>query len=300
MSQVSKARPDSRTVLVTIRSAIPSLRPSERRIAETILTDPQAMANLSISELAALCETSTTSVVRFYQGIGYDRFRDLRLDITREITRETAVHSQMSEASGDIDRDDSLTDVIDKVAFSETLSIADTAKVLNTDDLARAEELTDRASRIDIFGVGASSFVGQDLQQKLIRIGKTALNWPDPHSAWTSAVTLDPSCVAIAVSHSGQTESTIEFLTLARKAGATTIAITNFEDSPFAQAADLTLVTAARETLFRSGALGSRIAQLMVVDCLFIGVAQASFDSSMEALRDTYSAVHDEREAQNS
>ncbi len=53
------------------------------------------------------------------------------------------------------------------------------------------------------------------------------------------------------------------------------------------------LTTAARETRFRSGALGSRIAQLMVVDCLFTGVAQASYDASMEALRSTYTIVHD-------
>ena len=54
--------------------------------------------------------------------------------------------------------------------------------------------------------------------------------------------------------------------------------------------ADLT--TAGRETQFRSGALGSRIAQLMVVDCLFIGVATASFDASMQALRATYDVTH--------
>jgi DNA-binding MurR/RpiR family transcriptional regulator len=52
------------------------------------------------------------------------------------------------------------------------------------------------------------------------------------------------------------------------------------------------LTTAARETPFRSGALGSRIAQLMVIDCLFTGVAQSSFDDSMAALRTTYDVVH--------
>ncbi len=57
------------------------------------------------------------------------------------------------------------------------------------------------------------------------------------------------------------------------------------------------LTTAARETGFRSGALGSRIAQLMVVDCIFIGVAQSNYDRSMEALRDTFAAVHRVRTA---
>jgi DNA-binding MurR/RpiR family transcriptional regulator len=147
------------------------------------------------------------------------------------------------------------------------------------------------AARIDIFGLGASSFVGEDLQQKLVRIGRTALRWPDAHAAWTAATTLRPGYVAVAVSHSGATLDTLSFLELAHNAGATTIAITNHSSSPLAEAADIVLTTAARETGFRSGALGSRIAQLMVIDCLFIRVAQADYDASMEAIRNTYATI---------
>ncbi|WP_240607443.1 MurR/RpiR family transcriptional regulator [Cryobacterium aureum] len=285
-------RPDSRTVLVRMRAAMPSLRPTERRIAELFLAHPADAVNLSIAELAVRCDTSTTSVVRFYKRIGYEHYKDLRIDLTRETTREDLQNSNFSSVSGDINREDSLADIVAKVALNETLSIADTAKVLDTLVLGRAVDLVKSARRIDSFGVGASSFVGLDLQQKLTRIGRTALNWPDPHSAWTSAATLDASCVAIAVSHTGSTIDTVEFLKLARAAGAATIAITNFGESPLANAADIVLTTAARETRFRSGALGSRIAQLMVIDCLFTAVAQASFDESMTAVRTTYEAVH--------
>ena len=279
-------------MLVRMRAAIPSLPPSERLIAQLFLEDPAGAANLSIAELAARCGTSTTSVVRFYKRIGYAHYKDLGIDLTREVTREKLQHPDLVTVSGDIDREDSLDDIVAKVALNETLSIADTAKMLDTGALARAVVLVERARRIDSFGVGASSFVGLDLQQKLSRIGRTALNWPDSHSAWTSAATLDAACVAIAVSHSGSTIDTVEFLSIARDSGAATIAITNFSDSPLATAADVVLTTAARETRFRSGALGSRIAQLMVVDCLFTAVAQATFDESMAAVRTTYTAVH--------
>ena len=63
-----------------------------------------------------------------------------------------------------------------------------------------------------------------------------------------------------------------------------TIAITNFAGSPIAAQADLLLTTAARETTFRTGAMSSRIAQLALVDCLFAGVAQRSYDASIAAL----------------
>ena len=151
--------------------------------------------------------------------------------------------------------------------------------------LDRAVAAVGGARRVDLFGVGASAFVATDLQQKLVRIGRTALSWPDPHGAWTSAATLDSACVAVGVSHGGATADTAEFLRIARGAGAATIGITNFPASNVGEQSDIVLTTAARETSFRSGALGSRIAQLMVVDCLFIGVATATYDESMMALR---------------
>lgn len=292
MNEATLERPDPRTVLVRMRAALPSAPPSEQSIARLFLDNPAEAANLSIAEIAARCDTSTTSVVRFYRRIGYAHYKDLRIDLTREVTREKVENADLHTVSGDINLEDSLEDIVAKVALNETLSIADTAQVLDTESLARAVKMVGEARRVDSFGVGASALVGLDLQQKLSRIGRTALNWPDPHSAWTAAATLDASCVAIAVSHSGATSDTVEFLNIARAAGAHAIAITNFNDSPLAHAADVVLVTAARETRFRAGALGSRIAQLMVIDCLFTAVAQASFDKSMSAVRSTYSAVH--------
>lgn len=283
---------DARTVMVRIRAAMPGLRPSERRIAAFLLAQPQEVANLSVAELAARVGTSTTSVLRCTQHIGYSRFRDLRVDLAREATREDLATADRFAVSGDIDRDDSLADIVAKVAMTETLSIADTAAALDTDALERAVAAVGSADRVDTYGVGASAIVSVDLQHKLARIGRMAVNWPDPHSAWTSAATLGPGCVAVGVSYGGSTADTVEFLRIARSVGAGTIGITNHAVSPLGEQCDVVLTTAGRETQFRSGALGSRIAQLMVVDCLFVGVATASFDASMHALRATYDVTH--------
>jgi len=283
----------SEAVLIRIRAALPSLRPSEKRIAQVFVDSPSEGANMSVAELADRCETSTTSVVRFYKRMGYSHYKDLLMDLTREAMRQEMATSSLPPVSGDIGRDDSLDDIVAKVAINETLSIKDTARALDTKALGQAVQLITRSRRIDTFGMGAGSLVGLDLQQKLSRVGRTVINWSDPHSAWTAAATLDSSCVAIAISHSGRTRDTVDFLAVARQSGAATIAIPNFHPSPVAAAADVVLTTSARETAFRSGALGSRIAQLMVVDCLFTAVAQASYDESMEALRNTYRVVHD-------
>ena len=206
-------------------------------------------------------------MIRLCKRLGYKGFKDLRNDVLREVTRESFETAAFAGTPRDIDRSDSIEDIIAKVSLAETLSIADTTKVLDVVALGKAADALAAATRIDIFGLGASSFVGED------------------------ATTLGPGCVAVALSHSGATVDTISFLDLARSAGATTIAITNHSSSPLTEAADIVLTTAARETGFRSGALGSRIAQLMVIDCLFIRVAQLDFDASMEAIRNTYATI---------
>lgn len=291
MSFPTAAQPDSRGVLVAVRDALPALHPAERKIADDLLADPERFARRSISETAAQAGTSTATVVRFYQRIGYPRFKDLRHDLAQESYRERLATEDSPADASDIARDDTLAQVIAKVARDETHSIGDTAELLDTAVLADAVQLIAGAQRTDIFGVGASSIAGVDLQRKLSRIGRTAIDWAESHVAWTSASVLGSDAVAVAISHSGSTVDTIEFLRLARASGASTIAITNFAQSPLTAEADVVLRTAARETAFRSGALGSRIAQLMIVDCLFVGVVQTSYDSSMAAIRTTYDAV---------
>jgi DNA-binding MurR/RpiR family transcriptional regulator len=282
-------------ILVRIRGALPSLRPAERRVAEMILADPAAAAELSISALARQCTTSGSTVMRLCRALGLERFPELRLALARAATREEARHGAGNHLSGDISRTDSLEDIVRKIGFSDARAIEDTTSTLDIDALSRAADAVTRARRIDLYGIGASGFVCQDLHQKLHRIGLFASAWPDPHAALTSAALLTEEDVAVAISHTGTTVDIIEPLRVAAGRGATTIAITNFGSSAITEYAELVLTTAARETTFRSGATASRIAQLAVVDCLFVAVAQRSYDKTMQALENTYAAVRGRR-----
>lgn len=94
-----------------------------------------------MAELADRCETSTTSVVRFYKRMGYSHYKDLLMDLTREAMRQEMATSSLPPLSGDIGRNDSLEDIVAKVAINETLSISDTARALDTKALGQAVRL---------------------------------------------------------------------------------------------------------------------------------------------------------------
>lgn len=279
------------SVLIKVRRCLPSLRPAEQRVAQAVLADPAAVSESSITAVARQCETSETTVLRFCRAVGLAGYPELRIALARAAQWEEHDRSNGQPTTGQISATDSLADVVAKLTYADARAIEDTASGLDLPVLERAVDAVARAPRIDIYGVGASALVANDLHQKLHRIGRVSFVWSDAHLALTSAAVLGPECAAIGISHTGTTIDTIDALATARRRGATTIGITNFDGSPLAEQADHLLVTAARETTFRSGAMSSRIAQLALVDCLFAGVAQRGYDEAISALEDTYAAV---------
>lgn len=281
---------DAPELLPRLRGLAPSLVPSQRRVADAILTNPSDVAAMTISELAVAADTSETTVLRLCQELGVRGYRDLRVALAAEGGRARE-RAGSREVGPDIAPSDSLDDVIAKITYADSEAIADTARLLDRAALARVVDALVGARRVDVFGVGASAFVAMDLQQKLHRIGLISFSWADQHAALTAAALLGPRDVAIGVSHTGSTKDTVETINLARANGATTVALTSVPRSPLADAVHHRLITASRETTFRSGAMGSRIAALSVVDVVFVAVAQRRHGDTMAALDATRRAV---------
>ncbi|WP_370542066.1 MurR/RpiR family transcriptional regulator [Amycolatopsis sp. FDAARGOS 1241] len=279
--------------LVRIRSLLPGLARAEQRVAKVVLDDPASVARRSITEVALAANTSETTVTRFCKAVGVGGYPQLRIALAADTARTEARTTR--NLGGEIGPEDDLAAVIGKVSFADARAVEETADQLDVAELQRVIDLVAEAGRVDVYGVGASAFVAADLQQKLHRIGRVSFSWSDTHIMLTSAAVLSPGDIAIGVSHTGATTDTVEALRVAREHGAITVAVTNFPRSPITEVADHVLTTAARETTFRSGATASRIAQLTVIDCLFIGVAQRHMDESVSALDATRDAVGSHR-----
>ena len=278
------------SVLIRVRGAMPDLRPAERRVAEAVLADPAAVSESSITAVARRCQTSETTVLRFCRALGLAGYPELRIALARAAQWEESDRNG-GPVTGTITATDSLAQLVAKVTHADARAIEETGAALDLSQLEAAVTAVAGARRVDIYGTGASALVGQDLQLKLHRIGLVAFVWSQYHQALAAAALVGTGDVAIGISHTGTTADTLDALQVARENGATTVAVTNFARSPITERADLVLTTAARETTFRSGAMSSRIAQLAVVDCLFTGVAQRSYDRAVAALDSTYVAV---------
>ncbi|PKB90036.1 RpiR family transcriptional regulator [Ewingella americana] len=268
-----------------------SFSPAEKRIIAIILRDPPEVAKMGVTELAKYAETSTATVVRTSKRLGFSGYPALRPALAAESSRPMPADMPLAADIGD---HDSPKQILQKLLEFEVKGATETTQLLSAATLEQAVRFLSQAQRIDIYGAGASSLVAQDFCQKLRRIGVDARTYGSTDESLVSACQLAAGDVALAISHSGQTADVIDALVLAKAAGATTLAITANGRAPLARKADVVLRTSNREMGFRAAAMASRTSQLLLIDCLFIGIAQR-LPGARDALRKTHDAVHQRR-----
>ncbi|GAB3600413.1 MurR/RpiR family transcriptional regulator [Microbacterium tumbae] len=279
------------SIQATIEAAASGLPPSLARIAAVVRENPSIVVDKTINELADECRTSVASVVRFCRAIGFNGYAALRMSLATELGKEAAQFSGRGAFGSEISDEDTLAEAVSKLAALELLAIEETVAQIDLTVLEAAIDAIDAADRILLFGIGASQFVAEDLAHKLLRVGRNAHVPADSHEAMAATVLRPAPTVAIGFSHAGSTAETVRFLRSAAQNGAATIAVTSAKDSPLALAADYALFTQVRESTFRAGAMVSRIAQLALVDCLFVGAAKRRYAETVEALRVTREAT---------
>ncbi|HEY0700598.1 MAG TPA: MurR/RpiR family transcriptional regulator [Micromonospora sp.] len=280
--------PDS--VLARIRSQLPEFTGALRRVGDQVLADPDGAARATIVELAERSGTSPATVTRFCRAMGFDGYADLRLGIAAETGRARSAGWTV-DIGRQIQPGDPLDRVLGQIMAADTRAMHDTAVLLDLTQVERAADAIAGAARVNIFGIGGSGLVGEEMQFSLHRIGVAAWSWHDVHAGLASAALLRPGDVALGISHTGQTRETIEMVAEAGSRGARTVAVTSFPRSPLAELADVVLLTAAQATSFRPDALSARHPQLVVLDLLYIAVAQRTHDRAHAAFRRTAQAV---------
>jgi DNA-binding MurR/RpiR family transcriptional regulator len=260
-------------------------------VAEQVLTDPAGASRATIVELAERSGTSPATITRFCRALGFEGYADLRLAIAGETGRAARSAGWAIDIGREIEPNDPLERVLGQIMAADTQAMRDTAAMTDLTEVERAADAIAAANRVDIYGASGSALVGAEMQFSLHRIGVAAWSWPDVHNGLASAALLREGDVALGISHSGQTRETIEMIAEAGSRGAITVALTSFPRSPLADVADIVLLTATQATTFRPDALSARHPQLVLLDLLYIAVAQRTHDRSHAAFQRTAQAV---------
>ncbi len=259
---------------------------SERKVARYVSQNLDNMVGLSVEELAGRSGSSQAAVVRFCKKLGYKGYRDFSIQLVSELAVAQRVNVHRAGVS-DILAGEKAGNVIRKVCHHNIQAIEDTFSLVEPEQVELAADKLFHAQRVDLYAIAASNLVAQDAQQKLMRINKRVTAYSDPHLQLSSASTLTPSDVVIALSWSGETREVLEAAELARHNGAFIIAITRFGKVSLEALADVHFGLSAPEMAIRSGAMSSRIAQMTMIDILFTCVVSRHYNETIPYLERT-------------
>jgi DNA-binding MurR/RpiR family transcriptional regulator len=276
-------------VIDRIRVIRKDLAPTAGRIADFITQNAADVIHMSVTEVAERAEASEGSVIGFCQSIGARGFQQIKLSLARDLVQPVQfIHEDLTPS-------DSVASVVEKIFQSDLQALRDTQKALDIAALTRAVAAIRGARRVEVFGIGSAAPIAEDTNYRLLRIGIESRVSVDSHVQAITASLADSSTTVITISHSGSTVETLSATRLAKEAGATTIAITNFGKSPLLAHTDIVLNTLARETQFRTEAMTSRIAQLAIVDALIACLALADYERSTATIARTFEVLSTKR-----
>ncbi|HTJ27856.1 MAG TPA: MurR/RpiR family transcriptional regulator [Candidatus Limnocylindria bacterium] len=274
---------------IRLQGAYSGLRAAEQRVADFILAHPDELIYLTVTELAERTNTSESTVVRLCQKIGYKGYQEFKIVLARDLVEPT------TEIYAAIEPNDDVQTVKQKVFQANAQALRDTIEVLDDGELQKAVDALTKARRVDIYGVGGSGPLALDAYHKFLKLGMQAVALSDGDLMAMSSALLGPGDVAFGISHTGASRDVTDALNRAKSGGATTICITHRSSSPITKVSDIVLVTAAKQTAFRSDASSSRIAQLTIIDTLYVGVAHNNHDKAIDMIEKTREATASKR-----
>lgn len=279
---------DLQLLLLKIRGKYPSLTDAAKKIADFILSSHNEAVYLNISELARRVGVSESTITKFIKTIGYNGFHELKICLARNpgVTQSTD-----DVIYGEISLDDSVEAICHNLYYNNMEALKDSLRILDFESVEKAAGLILKARKVDIYSLGSSTVAALNAKMRLYRLGVMCFTYNDPHEQIVSASLLRKGDVAIAISNSGRSGDVVKALDIAKQSGASTLCITNYDDTPITHFSDIKLFTSTKDSEELCESLHARIAELSLIDALYVCIASKMKKQAVNNLYKTSQAI---------
>lgn len=279
---MSDAVSDNNT-LARLRGFINSLSPSEKRVGQVVLDNPEEVIHLTLAEIADRAQVSDATVVRFCRSIGYEGWLEFRIELTRAIPHSPQLIHK------DISADDAVQVIFRKVIQGSIQALESTLAVLDQAALEKAVTLLLEARTILIVGVGTSGPIAHEMFNRLLRLGLDCKVQTDSYLQVMQLALLTPADALVVISQTGDSYDPRRTAEEAMHKGIPVICITGNSLSPLAQSASVVLLSVSQESTPET--ISSRIAQYALVHALYITMAMRKMDQTIENERQIWDSL---------
>ncbi|MEI3164022.1 MAG: MurR/RpiR family transcriptional regulator [Lachnospirales bacterium] len=269
-------------VLFKIKNKYSKLSKSEKIAADYILNYKKNYENLSISKISEKANISQPTIIRFARALGYKGFKELKYALIQN--QPTSNKKQLIPMGGlQLTGDEKIEDIPAKVTLTITSLLENALKSISITDYIKLINVLKNSKNITIFAIENSAATAIDLNVKLSYLGLNCTYNTDPYLQKVNAANLKKGDVAIGISYSGCSAITVENLKTAKKSGATTVALTNFNKSHISKYADITIYSSSAQ-YFYGNTIFSRTTQLAIIDMTYIGLLISDYSKYTKKL----------------
>lgn len=273
-----------KSCLAAIKAAYDSLTTVEKRVADYIREHSEKVILMPIADFAEQAGVAKSAIIRCSKSLGFEGYSELKIALAVELSK----NKQLNYAPY-INPDDTPGDILDKLFAANVKTLHDTADRIDREVFTAVVDLLNEARHIYIYGVGTSTVFVQELQYRLMHLGRHALAVTDVPSMKVSTLNIKKNDVVIGISHSGRTIPTLESLELAKEHGAATVCITSMPGSKITQIADYPIELWSDEIEYPMEAISARIAHLAIIDAITVAISAKNYEQALER----YKAAHD-------
>lgn len=267
------------------------LTASEKKLANFVVAHGQRSQSMSISELAAACGVAEATISRFCRRMGYQGYSAFRL----ATAASTAARPDSGPLMGEIQPDDSVSDLCGKLASTEIEAIRETQSLIRADSIHAAADILLTADQVLCMGQGGSMLMAEEAAHLFTTVFPRFFPVGDSHMQVIAASNLTGRDAILFFSYSGATKDLMDVMQIAKQRLTKTVLVTRYPGSPGAELADCVLQCGSTEGPLQLGSIAARIAQLYLIDVLFSEMCRRDLEhckQQREMVADALSEKH--------
>jgi RpiR family transcriptional regulator, repressor of rpiB and als operon len=272
-----------------MRQRFASLTALEERVISLMLSQCNIDETTLLKVVADETHVSKAMLVKIAKKLGFDGFVSLRTALSEHNRRP------LMKVRRELDGPPTVQTLAEKAREASLNALENIFSLISFEGLERAAQWLCAAHQRDFYGLGGSAQVARDAACKFLRIGVRASTFEDAKMMLMSASLLQKGDVVVAFSYSGQTSVILEAVRQARKNGACVIAITNTPNSSLTQEAHISLCATAEDSPLTGEHGAARVAQLILLDALFMAVVRSDPTTTEANLSRTMSVTRMQR-----
>lgn len=254
----------------------------QQQIASYILEHPYQIKNLSLKQLAMSTYTSSATVTRFVNKIGYKNYQEFKDSFYKEMDYLNT-HFKKIDANFPFTKTDDIVSIASKVTTLAKEALDDTLALFEHDSLQQAVQLLVHSDTIHLHAISYPLLYGHEFRLNMMRLGRKVNIEPILGEEYFTTTLVSNKDCCIFISYSGAIE---KLLILAKEMKAKKIpiiVISSIGDNHLKEYADIILHISTREKLVsKIGGFSNEYSIKLILDVLYSCLFAMDYERNLQ------------------